>query len=246
MRRALPLILFALGLVALGVAATVMLVPKAGQVATSSVGGPFTLTDQDGRRVTERDFAGATHLVFFGFTHCPDVCPTTLQQIGDVLQALGPKGKDTKALFIAVDPERDTPEALKTYLASFDPRIVGLTGSQEEVNAAVKAYRAYVPQGADQGGRLHDGAHGFGLHHGRPEPLRERPQPDETRRPDGGGTRQGAVTRHGAVPGHRGGCGVSAPLREVRDRPCSVLFQRSGARISSITPRQAARLTSRK
>lgn len=144
MRRALPLILFALGLVALGVAATVMLVPKAGQVATSSVGGPFTLTDQNGRRVTERDFAGATHLVFFGFTHCPDVCPTTLQQIGDVLQALGPKGKDTKALFIAVDPERDTPEALKTYLASFDPRIVGLTGSQEEVNAAVKAYRAYV------------------------------------------------------------------------------------------------------
>jgi protein SCO1 len=144
MRRALPLILFALGLVALGVAATVMLVPKAGQVATSSVGGPFTLTDQDGRRVTERDFAGATHLVFFGFTHCPDVCPTTLQQIGDVLQALGPKGKETKALFIAVDPERDTPEALKTYLASFDPRIVGLTGSQEEVNAAVKAYRAYV------------------------------------------------------------------------------------------------------
>ncbi|KQO53359.1 SCO family protein [Methylobacterium sp. Leaf85] len=144
MRRALPLILFALGLVALGVAATVMLVPKAGQVATSSVGGPFTLTDQNGRRVTERDFAGATHLVFFGFTHCPDVCPTTLQQIGDVLQALGPKGKDTKALFIAVDPERDTPEALKTYLASFDPRIVGLTGSPEEVAAAVKAYRAYV------------------------------------------------------------------------------------------------------
>jgi protein SCO1/2 len=144
MRRALPLILFALGLVALGVAATVLLVPKAGQEATSSVGGPFTLTDQDGRRVTERDFAGATHLVFFGFTHCPDVCPTTLQQIGDVLQALGPKGKDTKALFIAVDPERDTPEALKTYLASFDPRIVGLTGSTEEVAAAVKAYRAYV------------------------------------------------------------------------------------------------------
>ncbi|WP_027173084.1 SCO family protein [Methylobacterium sp. 10] len=144
MRRALPLILFALGLVALGVAATVVLVPNAGQVATSSVGGPFTLTDQNGRRVTERDFAGATHLVFFGFTHCPDVCPTTLQQIGDVLQALGPKGKDTKALFIAVDPERDTPEALKTYLASFDPRIIGLTGSPEEVTAAVKAYRAYI------------------------------------------------------------------------------------------------------
>jgi protein SCO1/2 len=143
MRRALPIIAFAIGLVALGIAAIVTLVPGAKE-ATSSVGGPFALTTQDGRRVTERDFTGATHLVFFGFTHCPDICPTTLQQIGDVLTALGPKGKDTKALFIAVDPERDTPAALKTYLASFDPRIVGLTGSPEEVAAAVKAYRAYV------------------------------------------------------------------------------------------------------
>ena len=145
MRRAvLPLVLFAAGLVFLGIAATVILVPKATEGVTSSVGGPFTLTDQDGRRVTESTFAGATHLVFFGFTHCPDVCPTTLQQIGDVLAALGPKAKATKALFIAVDPERDTPAALKSYLASFDPRIVGLTGSPEEVAAAVKAYRAYV------------------------------------------------------------------------------------------------------
>lgn len=144
MRRFLPLAAFCAGLVALGVAAAVTLVPQAAQVATSSVGGPFTLTNQDGQRVTERDFAGATHLVFFGFTHCPDVCPTTLQQITDVLQALGPKGRDTRALFIAVDPERDTPAALKTYLASFDPRIVGLTGTPEEVAAAVKAYRAYV------------------------------------------------------------------------------------------------------
>lgn len=144
MRRALPIIVFVIGLVALGMAATVMLVPEGRPAATSSVGGPFTLTNQDGKRVTERDYAGATHLVFFGFTHCPDVCPTTLQQIGDVLQALGPKGRDTKALFIAVDPERDTPEALKTYLSSFDPRIVGLTGTPEEVAAAVKAYRAYV------------------------------------------------------------------------------------------------------
>ena len=144
MRRALPLVLFAIGLVALGVAAVFVLVPQANVVATSTVGGPFTLTDQDGRRVTERDFTGRTHLVFFGFTHCPDVCPTTLQQIGDVLRALGPKGKDTKALFIAVDPERDTPATLKTYLASFDPRIVGLTGTPEEIAAAVKGYRAYV------------------------------------------------------------------------------------------------------
>jgi protein SCO1/2 len=130
--------------VGLCVAAFVVLAPKTQEAGTSSVGGPFTLTNQDGQRVTERDYAGRTHLVFFGFTHCPDVCPTTLQQIGDVLQALGPKGRDVRALFIAVDPERDTPAALKTYLASFDPRIVGLTGSPEEVTAAVKAYRAYV------------------------------------------------------------------------------------------------------
>ncbi|KQP91635.1 copper-binding protein [Methylobacterium sp. Leaf113] len=143
-RTLLPLLAFVVGLVGLCVAAFVVLAPRTQEAGTSSVGGPFTLTNQDGQRVTERDYAGRTHLVFFGFTHCPDVCPTTLQQIGDVLQALGPKGKDTRALFIAVDPERDTPEALKTYLASFDPRIVGLTGSPEEVNAAVKAYRAYV------------------------------------------------------------------------------------------------------
>lgn len=143
-RTLLPLLAFVVGLVGLCVAAFVVLAPKTQEAGTSSVGGPFTLTNQDGQRVTERDYAGRTHLVFFGFTHCPDVCPTTLQQIGDVLQALGPKGRDTRALFIAVDPERDTPDALKTYLASFDPRIVGLTGTPEEVAGAVKAYRAYV------------------------------------------------------------------------------------------------------
>lgn len=143
-RRLLPILAFVAGFAVLSIAAALVLVPKAGEVAVSSVGGPFTLVDQDGKRVTERDFAGATHLVFFGFTHCPDVCPTTLQQIGDVLQALGPKGRDTKALFVAIDPARDTPEALKAYLASFDPRIVGLTGTPEQVAATVKAYRAYV------------------------------------------------------------------------------------------------------
>ncbi|MCJ2036523.1 SCO family protein [Methylobacterium sp. J-068] len=143
-RTLLPILAFVVGLVGLCIAAFAVLAPKTQEGGTSSVGGPFTLTNQDGQRVTERDYAGRTHLVFFGFTHCPDVCPTTLQQIGDVLRALGPKGKDTRALFIAVDPERDTPEALKAYLASFDPRIVGLTGTPEEVSAAVKAYRAYV------------------------------------------------------------------------------------------------------
>ncbi|MGU3540904.1 SCO family protein [Methylobacterium sp. A54F] len=142
-RLILPIGAFLLGLVGLSVAAVLVLVPERAPVATASVGGPFSLVDADGKPVTERDFAGATHLVFFGFTHCPDVCPTTLQQISDVLAALGPKAAGMRVAFITVDPERDDPKALKTYLSSFDPRITGLTGSPEQVAAAVKGYRAY-------------------------------------------------------------------------------------------------------
>ncbi|ACA18147.1 electron transport protein SCO1/SenC [Methylobacterium sp. 4-46] len=140
-RAAIPLVAFVLGLAALGLAASAMLGRPT--VPASGVGGPFALVDQDGRPVTDKDVAGRAHLVFFGFTHCPDVCPTTLQQISDVLAALGPKGRDAKALFITVDPERDTPEALKAYLASFDPRIVGLTGTPEAVAGTLKSYRVY-------------------------------------------------------------------------------------------------------
>ena len=143
-RAALPLIAFALGLAALGITAFTLLAPERAGVAASGVGGPFALVDQDGRAVTQADFAGATHLVFFGFTHCPDVCPTTLQQITDVFQALGPKARGVRALFVTVDPERDTPQALKDYLSNFDPRILGLTGSPDAVAAAEKGYRAYA------------------------------------------------------------------------------------------------------
>ncbi|MDR7039078.1 MULTISPECIES: SCO family protein [Methylobacterium] len=151
-RLLLPLGAFLLGLIGLTVAAVVMLVPERAPVATSSVGGPFTLVDQNGRTVTEKDFSGATHLVFFGFTHCPDICPTTLQQISDVLAALGDRAKAMKVAFITVDPERDTPASLKAYLESFDPRITGLTGSPEQVAAAVKGYRAYARRVPTQGG----------------------------------------------------------------------------------------------
>ena len=146
MRRALlPIIAFVAGLVALTAVAVLVLAPSdRPTVGGSAVGGPFTLVDQNGKTVTERDFAGRTHLVFFGFTQCPDVCPTTLQQITDVLKALGPRGRDLKVAFISVDPERDSSEALKLYLASFDPRITGLTGTPEQVAAALKAYRAYA------------------------------------------------------------------------------------------------------
>ncbi len=153
MRRALiPLLAFCLGLVGITAAAFVMLRPEATSVGTATVGGPFTLVNQDGRTVTEKDFSGATHLVFFGFTHCPDVCPTTLQQISDVMAALGPKAKAMKVAFVTVDPERDDPASLKTYLSSFDPRITGLTGTPEQINAVEKAYRAYARKVPDQKG----------------------------------------------------------------------------------------------
>ena len=142
-RLAVPLVAFAIGLLVLSVAAVLTLRTPEGPAA-SAVGGPFTLLDQDGRTVTERDFTGKPFLVFFGFTHCPDVCPTALFQISEVLRAAGERGRGLRALFITVDPERDTPEVLKNYLGSFDERIVGLTGTPEAVRAAEKAYKAYA------------------------------------------------------------------------------------------------------
>ena len=148
----LPLAAFVAGLVAISVALVMTLVPQHPQSGPSGIGGPFTLVDQNGATVSERDFAGKPYLMFFGFTHCPDVCPTTLQQISDVLAALGPKADTLKVAFVSVDPERDTPESLKTYLSSFDPRIVGLTGSPEQVAEAIKTFRAYAKKVPSQGG----------------------------------------------------------------------------------------------
>lgn len=110
---------------------------------TALIGGPFTLVDQDGRTVTDQSFRGAPFLVFFGYTHCPDVCPTTLSDLTQAFELLGPD-KPMRAAFITVDPERDTPEALKQYVSSFDPRISGLTGSPAAIAAAEKAYRVYA------------------------------------------------------------------------------------------------------
>jgi protein SCO1 len=110
----------------------------------AAVGGPFRLTDQAGRTVSDRDLAGRPFLVFFGFTHCPEVCPTTLFEVSEVLRALGPDADKIGALFVTVDPERDTPDKLKDYLSSFDPHLRGLTGDPAAVAAATKAYRVYV------------------------------------------------------------------------------------------------------
>ena len=120
--------------------------------AAAGVGGPFHLEDQSGKPVTEQDMKGRPFLVFFGFTHCPDICPTTLFDISQVLRKLGPDANRTGALFITVDPERDTPAVLKDYLSNFDPHLRGLTGDQASVEAAIKAYRVYAKKVPLDGG----------------------------------------------------------------------------------------------
>jgi len=112
--------------------------------AIAAVGGPFQLVDQDGKTVSDADMKGRPFLVFFGYTHCPDVCPTTLFEMSQMLHALGPDAGRIGALFITVDPERDTPAVLKDYLASFDPHLRALTGEPAAVDAALKAYRVYA------------------------------------------------------------------------------------------------------
>lgn len=139
----------ALGLALL--AGTLWITRPAQLQGTALIGGPFTLIDQNGRTVTADDFKGEPFVVFFGYTHCPDVCPTTLSDLSQTLDALG-KTTKVRAAFITVDPERDTPAVMKDYLSSFDPRIVGLTGSPAAVAAAEKAYRVYAKKVPMSGG----------------------------------------------------------------------------------------------
>jgi len=113
------------------------------------VGGAFTLTDQTGKRVTDRDFRGKFLLVYFGFTNCPDVCPTALQVMAAALDKLGANAERITPVLITVDPEHDTPALLASYVASFHPRFVGLTGSPAEIDAVTKAYRVYVKKVPD-------------------------------------------------------------------------------------------------
>jgi protein SCO1/2 len=106
-----------------------------------AVGGPFTLVNHRGERVTQDTFKGKPTAYFFGFTHCPEVCPTTLFEMTQHLKDLGPDADRLNVVFVTVDPERDTPELLKTYMESFDPRIMALTGTSEEMAVAAKAFR---------------------------------------------------------------------------------------------------------
>lgn len=149
-RRSLILIAACLvGLVLLGaIAWTTGAFEDRGQ---PSVGGPFELVDQNGALADEAILKGKWSAVFFGFTYCPDVCPTTMQAMALAQDRLGPKAKDFQVVFITVDPARDTPAQLKTYLSNegFPKGIIGLTGTAEQVDAAAKAYRAYYAKNGE-------------------------------------------------------------------------------------------------
>jgi protein SCO1/2 len=113
----------------------------------AAIGGPFTLTDQDGRPATDRDYAGRYRIMYFGFTHCPDVCPTDLAVLGQALRRFEKSDPARAArvtpIFVSVDPERDTPAVLKDYVAAFHPRLVGLTGTPKQIAAMTRRYGAY-------------------------------------------------------------------------------------------------------
>lgn len=115
-----------------------------GVTATAAIGGPFRLTDQAGTQVTEKTLQGKPTIIFFGFTHCPDVCPTALFEMSEVLRAMGKDADRVNSYFVSVDPERDTPAAMKDYLQSFDPHLKGLTGDAEAVKQMTTAYRVYA------------------------------------------------------------------------------------------------------
>lgn len=106
-------------------------------------GGSFTLTDQKGQPITEAAFRGHPSALFFGFTHCPEVCPTTLYEMSGWLTTLGDEGKDIHAYFVSIDPARDTPEVMNTYISNFSDRIVGISGNPENVYAMAKSFNIY-------------------------------------------------------------------------------------------------------
>lgn len=128
---------------AIGLGVTLWLVgPRA--VSASAIGGPFQLVDQTGQAVTDKNLKGKPTIIFFGFTHCPDVCPTALFEMSEILRAMGDDAKRVNAFFVSVDPERDTPQIMKDYLSSFDPNLKGLSGSPQATAEIVSGYRVYA------------------------------------------------------------------------------------------------------
>lgn len=138
------LVLLVLGSAWLTIALTTSREPEQSSSSSAQIGGPFTLIDTSGRTVTDQTYRGKWLLIYFGYTFCPDACPTALNNISVALEKLGPEANRIQPLFITVDPKRDTPPVMAGYLKSFDSRIVGLTGSQAQTDGVAKEYRVYV------------------------------------------------------------------------------------------------------
>ena len=150
---------FLIGALAGAAALILTRAPADQSVATSGkalIGGPFTLVGRDGKPVTDQAFRGKYMLVFFGFTHCPDICPAELQVIAAALDELGPKANEIIPIFITLDPERDTPLVVADYVANFSQRFVGLTGSPEQIAEAAKAYRVAFSKFQEDGAKPED------------------------------------------------------------------------------------------
>lgn len=139
------LVIGAVAAVALFPEARQKLFPQAGPQTSGKalIGGPFTLTDTTGRQVTDKNYRGRYMLVFFGFTACPDICPAGMQLISAALDKIGAKAENVTPIFISVDPERDTPQKLAGFVKNFSPRIVGLTGTRDEIAGVAKAYKVF-------------------------------------------------------------------------------------------------------
>lgn len=122
----------------------------------AAIGGSFTLVDHDGRTVTDADFRGKWMLIFFGYTFCPDVCPTNLSTVAQALDLLGPEAEKIVPIFVSVDPQRDTPPKLKEFVALFHPRLVGMTGTPEQIVDVARKYRVYYAKVPQPGGAPDD------------------------------------------------------------------------------------------
>ena len=152
-KRFIPLVILLAAAVTAGAAGYRLLTssPAPATSGTALVGGPFRLTAHTGAKVSDQDFRGKFMLIFFGYTYCPDVCPSELQVISAALDKLGDDGRDIQPLFVTIDPARDTPEVVAQYVKNFHPRFVGLTGSAAEVAAMAKAYRVFYGKAEGSG-----------------------------------------------------------------------------------------------
>jgi len=143
-RNALALVFAVFAVFLMGGGAGLWLLSAPGDDPATPIGGPFRLTASDGRVVSDQDFRGKYLLVYFGYTICPDVCPTTLQSVAAALDTIGPEANRVQPLLITVDPARDTPPVLAQYTAAFSPRLLGLSGTAEEIAAVERGYRVYA------------------------------------------------------------------------------------------------------